>query len=78
MGDDQATRAPAPQGVIDTQLGDVVERTRGFVQYQHGGVVHQRPGDFQTLPLATTEVAPMFLHLGIVAAGAGNSNIGCG
>ncbi len=73
MGDheDGALSTHAVEIFPERLFGLVVQRTGGFVEHQHGGVVDQGPGQGHGLALSRGQPPAPFLHHGVVALGQG-------
>lgn len=70
--DDQAGASPAAQVVHDGPFGGGVQGAGRFVEDQEGGAGGQGACQFEALALAAAEVAAVFPHGGVEAAGAGH------
>ena len=66
---DGSVPANIGDGLLDLRLRHVVQRAGRLVQHQHLGILQQRPGNGEPLPLAAGKVHAIFVNVGIIALG---------
>src|SRR5260370_21971505 len=68
--DDDACTSATPQIVVNDLLGDWIERSGSFIEYDYRRIGHKRAGNLDALALTTTKIGTAFVYMAVVVAGA--------